>query len=646
MKGPFDGRRRANRLFWLALSVCSAAGAQIAAPVAAAPTPTSGTTTRHEGGAGAMRHEGGAGAMRHEGGAGPNHSNAAGHAGILSRLSKLERRKIELVAHGTPEIEPEPEGKIIERVNVVRLDVLDDEDPLPAWEVLGSVVNSLHTRSQKGIIARDILVHEGKPYVQADADETERNLRRLQSQLSFAVALPLKSSRPGYVRVLVLTKDVWSLRLGWTLDASAAGIDSLVLNPVETNVWGLHHVASMTFQYLPESFSLGASYSVPRFGKSFIGARGNAGLFWNARSGDTEGSTGGLSVGQPLYTTRTAWAWNVSGSWSDRVARRYSNARLLRFGPRDIPTEGRVPFEYRASTTSVGAGFTRSFGWLTKHDLSLDAGITMRNNRTFDLSPYDRRAVDAFLNVVPTNDTRVGPTITYHAYTTKFHRITDFETLALQEDYRLGHDVYLRGYPVLDSIGSSRTFLGLYGSAQYTVPLGNGIARASVEGMIEADDKRVYDASIEGHLRVVSPKTFAGRFIADLAGYSRPENYMKTSVGVGGETRLRGFPTGAFIGKDFVLYSLEFRTRPLQLWSVALGGAVFYDVGDVFSGFENFRPKQSTGVGFRLLIPQFNRVVLRGDLSFPLSRPLPAAAPPVAFFFGFDQAFGFGTAAP
>lgn len=562
---------------------------------------------------------------------------------ILTRLSKLEHRKVEHALGAKPDVEANPEGKTIESIEVIRLDVLDETDPVP--DFARAPLNSLHTRTRARIIDRELLMREGKPYAQTDMDETERNLRRLP-QLSFAVALPLKSKREGYVKVVVLTKDVWSLRLSWDFEASGAGLDSFVLKPTETNLWGLHHTASMTFQYLPESYLAGVGYSIPRFGTSYVSAAASSALVWNAKSGDVEGSTGELAVGQSLYTTHTPWAWSAGGSWNNRVARRYSNARLLSFGPRDVPVDERVPFEYRQRIYTASAGATRSFGWLQKHDLSLTAGVSAREFNTFDLTRYNPRAVEAFLRVVPTTDTRVGPTFTYRTYTTHFHRITDFETLAIQEDYRLGHDVYARVYPVLGALGASRTFVGMYGSAQYTIPISNGLVRASVEGMAEADAGRVYDASIEGHLRVVTPKFFAGRFVADLAGYSRPENYMKTSVAVGGETRLRGYPTGAFIGKDFVLYSLEFRSRPIQVASLALGGAAFYDAGDVFSGFDNFRPKQGAGVGFRLLIPQFNRVVLRGDLSFPLSRPLPANAQPVAFFFGFEQAFPFGTAGP
>ena len=71
-------------------------------------------------------------------------------------------------------------------------------------------------------------------------------------------------------------------------------------------------------------------------------------------------------------------------------------------------------------------------------------------------------------------DTRVGPWVTYHTYQKRYLRVFDSETLALQEDFRIGHDIYLRVYPSPKAFGSSRTLVGVYGAAMYTWPLRDG----------------------------------------------------------------------------------------------------------------------------------------------------------------------------
>jgi hypothetical protein len=126
---------------------------------------------------------------------------------------------------------------------------------------------------------------------------------------------------------------------------------------------------------------------------------------------------------------------------------------------------------------------------------------------------------------------------------------------------------------------------------------------------------------------------------------NRYKNYLNAHTAVGGEDRLRGYPTQYFIGKDTVFYNIEFRSRAVEILKAQLGGVLFFDAGDAAEGVGNLHPKQSVGFGFRTLFPQVNRLVLRTDFAFPLERgPFPETGspglvPPFGFFFSFDQAF-------
>jgi hemolysin activation/secretion protein len=116
------------------------------------------------------------------------------------------------------------------------------------------------------------------------------------------------------------------------------------------------------------------------------------------------------------------------------------------------------------------------------------------------------------------------------------------------------------------------------------------------------------------------------------------QNYLNERLVIGGDTRLRGYPPAAFIGKDAIAQNLEYRTRPAQIWSVQIGGAVFYDVGDAFDGFSDLRLKQSTGLGFRAVFPQAERIVFRADWGFPIEQG--RLVTPGSLFVTFGQAFG------
>jgi len=536
----------------------------------------------------------------------------------------------------SPEVAPE--GKIVESIEVVRLEVIEDRDPLPGF------LNAFHATSKDYVIRRESLLKPGDAFVQVVADETERNLRSL-FQLSLVIVVPVKGSDDQHVRVLMITKDVWSLRLSWDLGVTSGGLEKFTLVPQETNVGGFHHTGRTQFTYQPESLTFGAGYKIPRFGTSWVGASTDFGATVNRRSGELEGGVVKAAIAQPLYSTRTPWAWGVSGGGSTGFTRRYSNATLF------VDPRTKVPFEYRTSSASLNASLVRSFGWQYKFDISFGVGVTHTRNESPQDPRLDPAKVAEFVQRnVPIGETRLGPFVNLHTYTTNFVTITDFGTLGLQEDYRLGHDLYVAPVTVLP--GSTRSLTGWSAGAQYTWALRDGLVRAFSESFGElqlegGDGKtRLTDASVSGGLHVVTPRLKIGRLVFTATASNRYENYLNSLVFLGGEGRLRGYPTSYFAGKDSVVANFEFRSRPVEILSCQVGGVLFYDVGDAMTGFDKLRVKQSLGAGLRVLLPQFNRSVFRADIGFPMDRgPFggrSAPIDPLNFYVAFEQAFGFG----
>jgi outer membrane protein assembly factor BamA len=143
-----------------------------------------------------------------------------------------------------------PDGKLVERVDIVVLDVFDEHDPVP------DVVNVVHTRTRDFVIEQELLFSAGERYSARRADESARNLRKIR-QLSLVLVVPVEGSAPDRVRVLVITRDVWSLRLNWDLEASVEGggvtINRLVLQPTEENFLGTHTIVGAAFTLDPGS---------------------------------------------------------------------------------------------------------------------------------------------------------------------------------------------------------------------------------------------------------------------------------------------------------------------------------------------------------------------------------------------------------
>lgn len=119
--------------------------------------------------------------------------------------------------------------------------------------------------------------------------------------------------------------------------------------------------------------------------------------------------------------------------------------------------------------------------------------------------------------------------------------------------------------------------------------------------------------------RIITPTLPFGRLIFDAIVLDRYRNYLNHKRILGGDTRLRGYPTQAFTGRDLISTNLEFRTKPVEILTAQIGAAAFYDTGDAFNDFSHVCLKQGAGFGLRGLLPMLDRVVLRADWGFPLS---------------------------
>ena len=537
------------------------------------------------------------------------------------------------------ELEAEPEGKRIEAVEIVTLDVFDERDPMPDF------VNVFHATTREIVIRRELLFEQGDIYRKVVTSETARNLRALP-QLSIVLVVPARGSTKDRVRVLVITKDVWSLRLNWAVQSSNGNLNSLTLNPSEENLFGTHAVIGGLFYLDPATYSLGLSLSHRRLLGSHEVAVVAANVVRNRDTGAAEGSYGEFRYGQPLYSLDTHWSWGTSILWRNDIARRFRGLYVRTFHP-DLSTS--LPDPYRATRTGIpevydrdqlygGYEVVRSFGKRFKYDFTLGTEAVRNVARARDLSGYAPAQAASFIkNWLPVSDQRISPFIQLHAHRTDYRSLIDVETLGLQEDFRRGHDLLLRVYAASSSIGSTRSLVGSLSALSYTLPIGDGLLRPVVAARIETASQGRNDALFEGRLRFVSPRLGFGRLILDGQIEDHARNYFNTLFGVGGDDRLRGYVTGALVGVNLVAASAELRTTSIDLFSAQVGGAVFYDAADTPNNFQHVFLRQGAGVGLRILFPEFDRIVFRADWGFPITPGYQTF--PGAFFISFKQAF-------
>lgn len=565
---------------------------------------------------------------------------------VYSEYEKVAIKQAEKLFAST--VDPDAEGKIIESIETLRLDPIEERDPAPM------ALNAAHITTKEDVVKHEVLLHVGEPYKKVLADEGARNLRRF-AYMTIIIAVPLRGSRPDRVRLVMITKDVWSLIADVDVQVSSGGPEEMMFEIEENNVAGRQFGISGRTVIQPESYSLGAALAAPRFAGRFMSVHTEANVIINRQSGEPEGSWGDARIERPLFSTRTPWGWGISTGWDDRIFRRYTNAQVARFEG----SRGELPFLWRSRRIEQTANITRSFGWAHKNDFTI--GITGVHDiyRVPNADTLDPITVQEFTkDVLPVGETRVFPFAQWRTYGNDFLRILDFETLGLQEDYRLGYDVVFRGYPVLRAVGSSRNLLGARLGASYTIKMGDGFVRGLADTVTEfqfgvgkldpiegtdqpPEQSNIADGMWHGEIRVVSPRTPLGRLVWDIDALNRYRNFLNRISQVGGEDRLRGWPTRYFVGRNTFNMNLEWRTRPVEIFSVMVGGAFFYDVGKAFNNdFDQISPAQSVGAGFRIVLPQIDRAVLRGDFGFPVGMgDLPPDVAPMSFFFSFGQAF-------
>ncbi len=561
----------------------------------------------------------------------------AAPAAALER-SELEQRMVTRALGASPALVEAPEGQLIESVEIVRLRVFDDDDPVPDF------VNVLHAQSREHTIRRELLFRAGERYDSARVEETIRVLQ-LIPQFGVIVIVAVAGSEPGRVKVVVIVRDVWSLRANYRLDGSSRNFDYFLLNLSEDNLLGTLTRAGVVFTLQPDRYSLGGLLAHPRVRASRVDAYATFGVYQNRETHEAEGSYGTVYLRQALARVEDRWGFLAGARWRVEHTRLFQGGQPVLWAREPREAQGpTIPVQFATRIVRAGAELTRAFGREQRYFLSVGLELSRRSFRASRREQDSARDFADFVrDEVPVSDTRLSPFVQLEHRTSRFLRTRDVETLALEEQFSLGQQAALRVYPAAAGAGSSRTLLGTASWAGYTWQLGDGFARAIAGSNVEYERHGRHQASAQGAVRVVSPRLGFVRLVFDAAAVTIHENYLNDYVPLGGDVRPRGYLSSYFRGDTGYAGTLELRTSSVNILSARVGGVAFYDVGGAGGGDRPPpRPNQALGAGVRILFPQVNRQVFRLDWAAPFTAgPQRAGDSPLpgAIYFSFEQAF-------
>jgi hypothetical protein len=582
-----------------------------------------------------------------------------------AKLGRLEQESVNdaLVDLGI-RVEAHPDGKTVRAIHVVNQEVFSRRDWWLQW------FNIFHRTTRGYIIERELLIHPGQPY---DAALVEESLRNLQSTSGISVGgtpfpapdlssvivilpiavpapatAPAGASTPGQVDLLVVTRDVWSLRFNTNFEFQQSTLSLLATSLSENNLFGWRKFLSYGLSLDLAAVWTGPTYFDPNVAGTRLTLYASASAYYTRSTGDYEGNAEAVALAYPLYSLASRWGGAFEVAHGDTLARRFrgTGPRVVNLidldGDAFFPSLVPVPYVYRRKVLSADASVVRQFsGARVVQRVTVGHHVDSRSYEVPADFPAPDQATLFLRTIAPVPETRSEPYIQYDFYTPRFAVYRDLNTFDLRENAVLGPTVTARVAFGTPALGADFRAIPLSLSASWHFAPARGLASVSLSAAARLRDRVFIDQSLGARAYFASPLLHRWlRIVASAAAGTIRNDTQRGAFILGGDTGLRGYAIGDFQGTSDVIGHVELRTTPLAIFSQRIGGLIFYDVGDATTSLSAIVPKHDAGLGLRWLIPQLNSTVIRVDWAIATqSTPLTRAGLPGRVSGGFQQIF-------
>lgn len=586
----------------------------------------------------------------------------------VGTFSSLERESIlRVLAAKHFEPEPQPWDKVIDRVTIVNEEVFAE----PNWL---QFFNHFHVTTRDWRIRNELTIGVGEVW---DQERIEESARRLQDPLytSVVALLPVRSNQDGHVGLVVITRDVWSIRLNTQYTFQQGALTNLTFSLSENNFLGVRDVLSFVVAMDPGSIAIGplfidkdflgqhldlrvrGSHIVTRkVGKQFdptaqmlFPIPGDPHGLQDGGTLHSEGADASISLERPLWSLASKLGGAAAFAWKDSIVRSYTGSHGDPYELFTDPGSG-LPYEFRRRTWSLTASMTRQWGAALKHRLS--AGYSLSSSQSSLLpsfAMFDRQATAVFAaDVFPVSELISQPYVEYSLFEPRFRTLRNVATFDLAEDVQLGFSGTVKLGEGLRWLGGDRNFTRPSVLLGYVVPWSrDGFVSTSASATMRLQSGAAWksiDNSAIAQIRAVTPSSRWLRVLGQVGVETRWHDTQNQFFALGSDTGLRGYNVNQFRtprapSSRRVSGLFELRSTPVPWWLLRVGAVAFYEVGGVGDSLRDIHLFNDVGIGLRALVPQTSRELFRFDLAFPLqSTPNNSALSP-HFLAGFSSYF-------
>ena len=474
-------------------------------------------------------------------------------------------------------------------------DIFDISDPRENnW--LFRLTNKLHARTRPWLIRNQLLFRTGDAYDRRVLDESERILR--SNRYFYDARIRPIASHDGRVTVEVLTRDVWTLRPGFSFKRQG-GANTTSIDFTELNLFGTGVGVSIARSSTPDRSSDSVHFDSAHIG----GTRLRTELLFAENS---DGRKRSALLERPFYALDTRWA--AGGSFVDDV-----RVDTL-FGRAGVAGQ----FQTDAKKRNAWGGWSQGLKgrWAKRFRIGF-----VQDESRFAPAPGTLPS-----DPVPPDRVLAYPWAGVEIVEDEFEKAKNRDQIERTEDFSLGTRFHASlGYSS-DRFGADReavVFGGLFGTSFQTTDSSILLVDSAADGRVEGGSMR--DTTLGANGRLYLRLSDAWLLFSMLSGRRGVNLDQDHELVLGGENGLRGYPRRYQAGDRSALFTLEGRyyssLYPFRL--IRVGGAVFYDMGRAWGGGFVKSPDpgvlRNVGVGLRLGITRSGLGnVIHLDLAFPL----------------------------